>query len=302
MLRGLPASIIAHAAVVSASYLTWPYWGGSSAAYIPNVEAVDVNFAEIGEITDIAPLIQQEPEEEEAAPPEPEEEIVEDEPVEEELPEAEIDVTNVDEAAAPEEDPDELLPDFEAEPEDEPEAEPEPKEPDPAPKPPADPLADFLNQSESTFKSEIETRRKRPDPTPPPPDETPTTVLKDAPKPAETRNRRGAGDRQANIARIDAILYSRIYPCWDGVSDLPFPERLNVRMKLELNLNGTIADLRLIEPTRRPVGSSPMGTAVDRALRAVRKCAPYNLPDDDYDIWREGTVNLGPAFTPTTQR
>ena len=58
MLRGLPASIIAHAAVVSASYLTWPYWGGSSAAYIPNVEAVDVNFAEIGEITDGTTLLQ----------------------------------------------------------------------------------------------------------------------------------------------------------------------------------------------------------------------------------------------------
>lgn len=300
MLRGLPASIIVHAAVLSASYLTWPYWS-SSRVYVENIEAVDVNFAEIGEITDIAPLIQQEPEEEEAAPPPPEEEIVEEDPVEEELPEAEIDVTNTDEAPPPEVDPDELLPDFEAEPEEEPEKEPEPKkEPDPAPKPPRDPLADFLNQSESTFKSEIETQRKRPDPTPPPRETT--TALKDAPQPAETRDRRGAGERQANVARIDAILYSRIYPCWDGVSDLPFPEKLNVRMKLELNRNGSIADLSLIEPTRRPIGSSPMGTAVDRALRAVRKCAPYSLPDDEYDIWREGTVNLGPAFTPTNQR
>lgn len=301
MLRGLPASIIVHAAVLSASYLTWPYWGRSSSAYITNVEAVDVNFAEIGEITDIAPLIRQDPEEEEAAPEPPEEEIIEEEPVEEDLPEAEIDVTNTDEAPAPEVDPDELLPDFEAEPEEQPEKEPEPKkDPDPTPRPPRDPLADFLNQSESTFKSEIETQRKRPDPTPPPRETT--TALKDAPQPAETRDRRGAGDRQANVARIDAILYSRIYPCWDGVSDLPFPEKLNVRMKLELNRNGTIADLSLIEPTRRPIGSSPMGTAVDRALRAVRKCAPFALPDDDYEIWREGTVNLGPAFTPTSQR
>ena len=86
------------------------------------------------------------------------------------------------------------------------------------------------------------------------------------------------------------------------MTDLPFPERLNVRMKLQLNQNGTIADLTLVEPRRRPVGSSPMGTAVDRALRAVRKCAPYNLPIDDYDNWREGAVNLGPAFTPTNQR
>ncbi|MEO0607235.1 MAG: hypothetical protein AAFY82_03325, partial [Pseudomonadota bacterium] len=130
----------------------------------------------------------------------------------------------------------------------------------------------------------------------------PQTALKDVPQPPETRERRGAGERQSNIARIDAVLYSRIYPCWDGVADLPFPEKLNVRMKLELNRNGAIAELSLIEPARRPVGSSPMGTAVDRALRAVRKCAPYNLPDEDYDIWREGTVNLGPAFAPTTQR
>jgi len=299
MLRGLPASIIAHAAVFSASYLTFPYWSSANRTYATEFQAVDVSFAEIGEITNIAPRI--EPEEESAAPePEPEE-LPEEDPIEEALPEAEQDVTNVDEPVA-EAEPEDVLPDFDAqEPEEEPEPEPE-QQPDPTPKPPRDPLADFLNQSESTFKSEIETRRKRPEPQPVPPEEQPKTALKDAPKPADTRARRGAGERNANIARIDAILYSRIYPCWDGVSDLPFPERLNVRMKLQLNQNGTIADLALVEPRRRPVGSSPMGTAVDRALRAVRKCAPYNLPLDDYDIWREGAVNLGPAFTPTTQR
>ena len=182
-----------------------------------------------------------------------------------------------------------------------PEPEPEP-EPETRPQPPRDPLADFLNQSETTFKSEIETRRERPEPRALPPEEKPKTALKDAPRPVETRSRRGAGDRNANQARIDAILYSRIFPCWDGVADLPFPDRLNVRMKLQLNPNGSIAELELIEPARRPLGSSPMGTAVDRALRAVRKCAPYKLPQDDYDNWRDGTVNLGPAFTPTSQR
>lgn len=272
MLRGLPASIIVHAAVVGASYVTFPYWSSSSSAYITDIEAVDVDFADLSEITNIAPLIPQEEEEpEEAAPEEPEE----------------------------------VLPDFEQdppeEPEEEPEKEPEP-EPETRPQPPRDPLADFLNQSETTFKSEIETRRERPEPRALPPEEKPQTALKDAPRPVETRSRRGAGDRNANQARIDAILYSRIFPCWDGVADLPFPDRLNVRMKLQLNPNGSIAELELVEPARRPLGSSPMGTAVDRALRAVRKCAPYKLPQDDYDNWRDGTVNLGPAFTPTSQR
>ena len=151
MVRGLPASIIAHAAVLSASYLTWPYWGGSSSAYITNIEAVDVNFAEIGEITAIAPIIAREPEEEELIPETPEEEVPEEDPVDEDIPEAEEDVTNVDEAPAPEPDPEEVLPDFEADPEPEPETEPEEKDPEPEPAPPRDPLADFLNQSESTF-------------------------------------------------------------------------------------------------------------------------------------------------------
>ena len=179
--------------------------------------------------------------------------------------------------------------------------EPEP-EPETRPVPPRDALSDFLNQSESTFKSEIETRRDRPPPPPVPPEETPRTDLKDAPRPADTRNQRGAGERNGNTARIEAILYSRIVPCWDDVVDLPFPERLNVRLRVSLNQNGTVENVTLIEPAREPIGNAPMRTAIDRAKRAVRKCAPYNLPDDDYDLWREGVVNLGPAFAPTSQR
>lgn len=301
MLRGLPASIIAHAAVFSASYLTFPYWGSANRSFATDIIAVDVSFAELGEINNITPQV--ELEEEQAAPePEEPEEQPEEDPVEEDLPESEQDVTKIDEPVA-DADPEDILPDFEApEPEqDEPEPDPQPQ-PDPTPKPPRDPLADLLNQSESTFKSEIETRRKRPEPQPETPEDQPQTALENAPKPADSRNQRGAGERNGNTARIDSILYSRIFPCWDGVSDLPFPERLNVRMKLQLNENGTIADLSLVEPRRRPVGSSPMGTAVDRALRAVRKCAPYNLPQEEYENWREGSVNLGPRFTPTNQR
>ncbi|MFN3213256.1 MAG: hypothetical protein ACE37M_09130 [Henriciella sp.] len=296
MLRGLPASIIAHAAIFGASYVTFPYWGVSSRAYV--VEAVDVNFAELGEITNIAPLIEQETEEPEEAAPEEPEEVIPEEPVEEELPEAEQDVSN--ETPEPvEETPEEVLPDFEQDPPEEPEDTPEPEpEPEPerdiAPKPPKDPLADFLNQSETTFKSEIETRRERPEPKPVP-KEVPQTALKDAPKPAETRNRRGSGERNGNTARLEALIGSRIRnECWAGVDDLPNPERYNVQMKVFLNENGTVADLEVIDPKGRQ--SSYMGVAVDRATRAVGKCAPFKLPADDYEIWKEIDVYLGLGY------
>ncbi len=301
MIRGLPASIIVHAAVFGASYVTFPYWSTNTRILASELEAVDVNFAEIGEITNIAPLVETEPEEPEEAAPEEPEEVIEEDPVEEELPEAEQDVSDVD-AAPPEEDPQDLLPDFEPdkpeEPE-EPEAEPE-KKPDPAPRRPQDDLMDFLNQSESTFQSERATQRKRPEPKTVTPD--PQTALENAPKPAETRNRRGAGERTANTARIEAILYSKIVPCWDNVVDLPFPERLNVRLSVKLNRDGSLASVEFVEPKRAPIGDAPMRTAMDRAKRAVQKCAPYNLPDDDYDLWSEGAVNLGPEFAPKTQR
>nr|WP_070960818.1 hypothetical protein [Hyphomonas sp. Mor2] len=295
MLRGLPASIIAHAAVFSASYLTFPYWGTSSRTYATDIEVVDVSFAEIGEITNIAPLIETEPEEPEEAAPEEPEEIVED-PVEEELPEAEQDVADI-AAAPPEENPEDILPNFEPEPEDEePEKAPEPKrEPDPAPRQPQDDLMDFLNQSESTFRSERATRQKRPEPKTTPP--KPNTALENAPKPVETRNRRGAGERNANTARLEAFVVSRIRnECWSGVDDLPNPERYNVHMNLKLNEDGSIAELALVDPKRRPIGNSFMGTAVDRALRAVQKCEPFRLPSDEYQLWKEINVYLGLGY------
>ena len=302
MVRGLPASIIAHAAVLGLTYVTLPYWGSS--IYIAPTESVNVTIADIGEINNIRPDVRIEPEQE-AAPEDIPEDTVPEEDFEEDLPETAEDIASVPPAPEAEPDPSDVLPDFE-DPEDEPEVENEKPEPEPEPEPrprPVDPLDAFLNQSESTFETEIKTKKKRP---PPPPKDEPEEKKENTtfvpPETPDTTSKSGAGERNANIARVESILYGRVLPCWDGVSDLPYPDKLNVRMSLSLKRNGQIDNLRLIEPTRRPLGNSPMGTAVDRALRAVRKCAPYNLPEEDYEYWKEGSVNLGPAFTSTNQR
>lgn len=296
MIRGLPASLALHAAIIGAGYVVWPYVG--TAVLEEEFVIVPVELVDVGEITNVAPVVQQpeeevEPEEEpEPELPEPEEsdDPIEDEPDERDLPEDEIETAR--EAAPPEEADDDVIPDLDQEPEEEPEPEPEKPEPEqpkkPNPKPERNPLDDLLNDADSTFESERQTKRA----TQPPKQEE--RLLNETPPAQEVR--KGAGDRSANTVRIEQLLWNQIYPCWDGVSDQPEPERLNVQMRAELDAEGNVLDVELVRPRRAPIGDRSMSLAVERALRAVRKCQPYRLPRDDYDLWKEANINLGPAF------
>ena len=295
MIRGLPASIMLHVAVIGAGYIAWPYV--ATTVTEDEFVVVPVELVDVGEMTNVAPVIEpQEPEEDELEPelePEPEEDEelpVEDIPDERDIPVDEVETAR--EAAPPEED-DDILPNFEAEADEEEEAPPEePKEERPAtpnPKRDSSALDSLLNSAESTFQSERETRRETQAPRreTPPREETP----------APQEQRAGAGERTANTVRIEQLLYNQIYPCWDGVGDQPEPERLNISMRARLDAEGNVIDLDLLRPSRAPIGDRPMQLAIERAQRAVQKCQPYRLPRDDYDLWKEANINLGPAFT-----
>lgn len=300
MIRGLPASLILHGVVIGAGYLAWPYVGTSVVE--EEFVIVPVELVDVGEMTNVAPIIEPpeevepEPEEEpEPTPPEPEEseDPVEEEPDERDIPED--DIATASEPAPPEEEAEEELPDLDAEPEEKQEPEEKPEEPEPKPEAPnprqdRNPLDDLLNSADSTFESERQTKRAAQ-----PPKREEQQLLKDTPPAQEPR--RGAGDRTANTVRIEQLLYNQIYPCWDGVADQPDPSRLNVSMRAEFDAEGNLTDVELVRPSRSPIGDRPMALAIERALRAVRKCQPYRLPRDDYDLWKTANINLGPAFT-----
>ncbi|MEM7493734.1 MAG: cell envelope integrity protein TolA [Pseudomonadota bacterium] len=268
---------------------------------------VPIELVDLGEINNIAPIITRpedpEPEVDEV-PVEPEEdppveETLPEDPVDETLPEDDIEQTNP-EAVAQEAIEEDVVPNLDAEPEPEVAEEdvdpgPKPRETQAVQRAQIDPLAGFLADAESTFQSERETRKRTPEPRPEPKSEP--LLANNRPKPQTLR--RGAGERTANTARLEALLYSYVEPCWSGVDDLPNPSQLNIRMRADLDETGNIINLRLVEPARRPIGRDPMGIAIDRGLRAVRKCAPYKLPRDDYSEWREIRINLGPAFEPS---
>lgn len=299
MIRGLPASLVFHAAVVGAGYVAWPF---VSATNVPETEMViiPIELIELGEVTNISAVRRQEPEPEpEIVEPEPvEEEPVEEpepepDPVDEDIEEAEIDTAR--EAAPPEEaQPEEVVPDFDAEPE---EPEPEEKEPEPEPEKSVErrteqDVNDMLDIFDSTFESERETRKRQPEPTP----VSTRSELSDKPAPQEPR--KGAGERTGNTARLESLLYAQVKSCWRGVEDLPDPENLNVEMRILLDSDGNLReDVRLMKPSRAPIGRSPMRTAVERAMRAVRSCEPYNLPKEEYEDWDDyHIIRLGPAY------
>ena len=267
---------------------------------------VPIELVDLGEINNIAPIItppeDPEPEgdetlvEPEEDPPVEEETLPED-LIDETLPEDDIEQTNP-EAVAQEAIEEDILPNLDAEPEpelaeEEADPEPKPRETQAVQRAQIDPLAGFLADAESTFQSERETRKRAPEP---PPEPKPEPLLANT-RPKPQTPRRGAGERTANTARLENLFYNQVEPCTVSVRDQPNWQSLNVRMEVRLRQDGTLdGDPSLIEPARRPIGRSPMGIAVQRALTAVRKCQPYRLPEDDFATWREITLNVGPAY------
>lgn len=115
------------------------------------------------------------------------------------------------------------------------------------------------------------------------------------------RTQRGAGLGTAEVAsmeaRIASLVQRHLQRCWRLPDDLPDPDRLVVVVEFQLNRNGTLDGQPQVTSPRNYTFDAPMNEAVNRAVRAVRQCDPYPLPDDPivgehFDIWREQEVTF----------
>jgi outer membrane biosynthesis protein TonB len=296
MLRGLPASIILHAAVIAAGAIVLPTMVRDIE---PAFTSIPIEIVELSDETNIRarPEVDApEPETEESPPIEDYlqelDTIPPEEPEPEPEPEPETAVAPPPPAPEPEPEPEPAPAEEEPEPEPESEPEPEPDRPVLA-QTETDPLDDILGDASNLF-DRTPRERTRANPAPPPQE-----VLEDE-QPRASEARRGAGEQTGNTANVVALINNQMRICWDDVVDLPNPERLNVVVRVELNRDGSIKNgPDLVDPARPPIGDRSMGVAIERALRAVRKCAPYRLPEgalDYYDDWDEVTLNIGPAY------
>lgn len=270
-MRGLAASLLVHAAVISAGLIYLPHARQSlDSAPIVSVELVE--FAEITSVRAAAPVPEETPDIPEEAP------TIEDEiqsPPPQPAPPEEAE--SEPEAIDPEPEP---VAETEPEPEivqpPEPEPEPvrnEPRTVQPEPEAPSEPsLADLLGDLER----EVADARN------------------DAGTPDTGPNRSEVGAGNANTADIVTLFRSQAYRCWRTVADMPNPENLGVIVEVRLNRDGTLSSPPRVQDMGRIRGSgNPFWlTAAERAQTAVIECAPFNLPADRYSQWRLIEVNF----------
>jgi hypothetical protein len=105
------------------------------------------------------------------------------------------------------------------------------------------------------------------------------------------RTVQGVGAGTAMTADLRSLLRSQINRCWRRPDFGPNPARLVVQFRLYLGRDGKVAQPPELVSQQ---GDSYMRAAADTARRAIYGCAPYQLPPDKYNLWRDSVVTFTP--------
>ena len=88
-------------------------------------------------------------------------------------------------------------------------------------------------------------------------------------------------------------LKAQIFGCWSIPLGLPFNENLLVRIKLELNPDGSIVNTEILDHARmNKPGQSFYKVLAESALRAVKLCQPLRVPTTGYERWKNLQLNF----------
>jgi outer membrane biosynthesis protein TonB len=235
-----------------------------------------VELVTIDEFTSLRDIPQPEP-----TPDPPAEEVVEPEPVLEPIAEPEP-------APLPEPEP-APVPEPELEPAPEPEPapdttpEPEP-EPEPEPKPQTRPTPPREEPKPAFDPSQIAALLDKM------PEEQPRRAAPTQPQRVATPS----AQTQLTLSEIDAFKV-QMRRCWSVPAGAANAQGLVVRIKVYLRPDGSLSQPpQLIDTTRLQSGDSYFRAAAESAMRAIRRCAPFRMPADKYQSWREIDLNFDP--------
>jgi len=95
---------------------------------------------------------------------------------------------------------------------------------------------------------------------------------------------------------LSDALKNMIAQCWSPPAGAPHPERLIPVFRLFLNPDGSVAQPpQLAADSQAAAAGDPfMRAAAEAARRAIYTCAPYKLPADKYNVWRDISVAFDP--------
>ena len=95
-----------------------------------------------------------------------------------------------------------------------------------------------------------------------------------------------------SLSEEDA-LKAQIFGCWSIPLGLPYNENLLVRIKLQLNPDGTVSQSEILDHARmNKPGQGFYKVLAESALRAVKLCQPLRVPTTGYERWKELQLNF----------
>jgi outer membrane biosynthesis protein TonB len=113
------------------------------------------------------------------------------------------------------------------------------------------------------------------------PVETPAQRNKSADLTNLDRNTPGSGKADAD-SQTFAVYFSnqmKQRQCWGDQRDMPDANRLRAAFKVRFSPDGRLnGEPEMVEPARQPAADRPMITFIQRALRAMRACEPFTIP------------------------
>ena len=106
-------------------------------------------------------------------------------------------------------------------------------------------------------------------------------------------------DQQKNLENTglslseEDALKAQIFGCWSIPLGLPYNENLLVRIKLQLNPDGTVSQSEILDHARmNKPGQGFYKVLAESALRAVKLCQPLRVPTTGYERWKELQLNF----------
>jgi hypothetical protein len=95
-----------------------------------------------------------------------------------------------------------------------------------------------------------------------------------------------------SLSEEDA-LKAQIFGCWSIPLGLPYNEDLLVRIKLQLNPDGSIISSEIIDHARmNKPGQGFYKVLAESALRAIKLCQPLRVPSTGYERWKDLQLNF----------
>jgi len=94
------------------------------------------------------------------------------------------------------------------------------------------------------------------------------------------------------LSEADA-LKAQIFNCWSVPIGLSYSNDLVVKVKLDLNPDGTIKKLKMLDYVKmNSPGNESFRVLAESVRRAIRLCEPLKLPTNGYVRWKELILNF----------